>query len=141
MPFIGIITYEVMRTAGIIRSKMDLVCQAQGKSKLGEGVGVPLKRGKGCSLGRSGLPLGVCRHEYEQKGSHALLSKRQMERAGGEWVQHGRECGNVLMGCEKQDSHWEIAFWMPGRHDVLGVAGCQPTGGSPSSLARNTPKC
>lgn len=32
------------------------------------------------------------------------------------------------MGREKQDSHWEIAFWLPGRLGVLGDAGCQPAG-------------
>lgn len=46
-----------------------------------------------------------------------------------------KNIGNVLMGREKQDSHWEIAFWLPGRLSVLGVAGCQPTGGSPLLLA------
>lgn len=44
-PFIGIITHEVLRTAGIIRNKMALVGQAQGRSKLGEEVGAMVRRG------------------------------------------------------------------------------------------------
>lgn len=76
---------EVMRTAGLIRNKMDLACQAQGRSKLGEEAGAEVRRGG--SPKHSSLPWDVCGHECEGAGGHAglsHLSTRQMERAPGE---------------------------------------------------------
>jgi len=122
-----------MRTASIIRNKMDLVCQARGRGKPREEVvGASVRRGRGCAPRQSTLPLCV----WAQAGREAPPCSPTHR-----WRGHGKtgssmaeNVGNVLMGREKQDSHWEIAFWLPGRLSVLGVAGCQPTGGSTLSL-------
>lgn len=91
-----------MRTAGIIRNKMDLVWQAWGGSKPGEVWG-PWRGGQGAApQGRAAAP-GVCRHERE---STARLCPASQQTDGEGTVragQRGRECENVLMGREKQD--------------------------------------